>query len=305
MKMETINLSNLPEHWHRLAQKETEKHQEILKSNDPLVDGSEMTVNPEIKHRRKRIMSQQNYKTKRPRIAEFINACKFLAGETFKVFPLSTQHQNILSLIRNDKEIPEHYRSVVNHNIELVRKAAQLKPKEIKEKYCIVPIKEKETEQMQRKVNPKNVRTSEQAGNKFKEWLLNNLSDIPFEEKQQDLRYSAIVAYYKNHDGEVPDYMPKCSKAILDDYASELKDFICSKKRLKRIKEKVNAKSVEVCDAAKVTMTPITLSKQSTEIATAIPDYPASLKTQDALDALSMIIMLAKKAGATELTIKL
>ena len=213
----------------KLTQKEPLNKEPIPKSNDPLVDGSGMTINPDIKYRRKRIMSQQNYKTKRPHIAEFINACKFLAGETSKVFPLSMQHQNILSLVRNDKEIPEHYKSVINHNIELVRKAAKLKPKEIKEKYCTIPTKEKETKQMKRKVNPKNVRTSEQAGNKFKEWLLNNLSDVPFEQKQGDMRYSSIVSYYKNHNGEIADYMPRHSKAILDEYSNKLQNYISSK----------------------------------------------------------------------------
>ena len=303
MKMETINLSNLPEHWRKLAQKETEEQKEILKSNDPLVDGSGMTVNPEIKHRRKRIVSQQNYKTKRPHIAEFINACKFLAGETSKIFPLSMQHQNILSLVRNDKEIPEHYQSVINNNIDLVQKAAKLKPKEIKEKYCIVPIKEKETEQMQRKVNPKNVRTSEQAGNKFKEWLLNNLSNIPFEEKQEDMRYASIVSYYRNHNGEIADYMPRHSKAILDEYSDKLQNYITSKNRLKRVNnEDVNTKSTETCDATKINMTPITLPEQTIKVVDAIPEYSTTIKAEDAL---SMIIMLAKKAGATELIIKL
>lgn len=306
MKIETICFSSLPDHLRKLAHQETVEHEELLKSNDPLVDGSEMTVNPEIKHRRKRIVSQQNYKTKRPHIVEFINACKFLTGETSKAFPLSMQHQNILSLVRNDKEIPEHYQSVINNNIEIVQKAAQLKPKEIKEKYCTIPIKEKWTKQMQRKVNSKNVRTSEQAGNKFKEWLLNNLSDIPFEEKQEDMRYCSIVSYYKNHNGEVPDYMPKCSKAILDEHVNELQNYVTSKNRLKKVhNEKANTKSVEACDATNPNMTPIALSKQNIEVVQAISDYPASLKTQDALDALSMIISLAKKAGATELIIKL
>ena len=100
--------------------------------------------------------------------------------------------------------------------------------------------------------------------------------------------------------------MPKHSKTILDEHVNELQNYITSKNRLKRVNnEDVNTKSTETCDTTKINMTPITLSEKSTEIATAIPDYPASLKTQDALDALSMIIMLAKKAGATELIIKL
>lgn len=311
MKMETIDLSNLPKYWYKLAQKETEEQKETFKSNDPLVDGSEMTINPEIKHRRKRIVSQQNYKTKRPHIAEFINACKFLAGETSKVFPLSMQHQNILSLVRNDKEIPEHYQSVINNNIDLVQKAAKLKPKEIKEKYCIVPIKEKETKQMQRKVNPKNVRTSEQAGNKFKEWLLNNLSNIPFEEKQEDMRYASIVSYYRNHNGEIADYMPRHSKAILDEYASKLKEFITSKNRLLKIEAPINTQTVKISETQSAISAP---KMQYHAIAPVESPKPSFVTTNSvsteltdikANDALSMIIMLAKKAGASELIIKL
>ena len=133
-----VSLQDLSKAWVRERNKSVLVSSSLIpKSTDPLVDGTAMTINPEIQQRRKRIVSQQNYMTKRPHIAEFINACKFLAGETSKMFPLSTQHLGILSLIRNNKEVPEKYQSVVNNNLETVTKAATLKPKEIKAKYVI------------------------------------------------------------------------------------------------------------------------------------------------------------------------
>lgn len=108
---------------------------EEIRSTDPLVDGTKMTINPEIKYRRKRIISEQSYTRKPPKIAEFINACKFIAGESDKPFPLSTQHLNILALVRNGNTLPKNYVSVINNNIDTVIKAASLKPRQIKEMY--------------------------------------------------------------------------------------------------------------------------------------------------------------------------
>ena len=132
------------------------------------IDGSSMTVNPEIKHRRKRIMSQINYKTKRPHIAEFINACKFIAGETTKMFPISTQHLSILSLLRQGKEPPEKYQSVINNNYDTVMLAASFKPKQIKEKYNVQQI-EKETQTVTRTPNAKNIKASQEAAAKLEQ----------------------------------------------------------------------------------------------------------------------------------------
>lgn len=334
MKMETINLSNLPEHWRKLAQKETEEQKEIPKSNDPLVDGSGMTVNPEIKHRRKRIVSQQNYKTKRPHIAEFINACKFLTGETSKIFPLSMQHQNILSLVRNNREIPEHYQSVINHNIELVRKAAQLKPKDIKEKYYehTVSIKEKETKQMPKGQFRRQIHTlsidgviiktkarvdqTKKCAEEFINWLVTIENSMP-----------AIIEEPKNYIAQIKAFMRDKNSSILlpvikqileqKQWVVENYDIVKSGKKQilaltevavpgNFIKTKIEdtnvepAKPVETCNIKEVTMTPVALSEK-----TALSILQQSQSTTTVNDTLSMIIMLAKKAGATELVIKL
>ena len=228
------NLKDLPSIW-----KDRQSITTVTKPEDFLtedqIDGSSMTINPEIKHRRKRIMSQINYKTKRPHIAEFINACKFIAGETTKMFPISTQHLGILSLLRQGKEPPEKYQSVINNNYDTVMLAASFKPRQIKEKYNVQPI-EKETQTVTRTPNAKNIKTSQEAAAKLEQWLLANMNDeIDFEDKPRDSRYASIVAYYKNHNGKVPSYMPKCSKELLDKYASSLTEFKTKKKRLVRI----------------------------------------------------------------------
>lgn len=130
--MKTIPLSKLSEEW-----KTKYGHREIegFDSKSPLVDGTAFTTNPEIKERRKRIVSEVKHATKRPKIAEFINACKFLTGQTDTIYPLSTQHCGLLSIVRNNGNIPETYKSAINNNLDLVVKAAELKPRQIKEYY--------------------------------------------------------------------------------------------------------------------------------------------------------------------------
>lgn len=290
------NLKDLPSIW-----KDRQSITTVTKPEDFLtedqIDGSSMTVNPEIKHRRKRIMSQINYKTKRPHIAEFINACKFIAGETTKMFPISTQHLGILSLLRQGKEPPEKYQSVINNNYDTVMLAASFKPKQIKEKYNIQPI-EKETQTVTRKTNAKNIKTSQEAAAKLEQWLLANINDeIAFEDKPRDSRYSSIISYYKSHNGEVPNYMPKCSKEVLDKYASELAEFKTKKKRLVRISNSV-AKQNDTY-AKKDLVSTINTVKQieQQDLTVAEPKIEAKPIMKDFIEYL-------KNIGVTEFSIK-
>lgn len=248
------------------------KQEPIPSCTDPIVDGSDLTNNIQVKYRRKRILSSKNYKTKRPHIEEFINACRFVIGETSHALPMSQQHLNILSSVRRGMPVPEKYQSVVSNNWDIVQKAAELKPREIRAKYSVeqneTTIKEEQT--VTRKENPKNIRASKEGAQKFEQWLLNNMSDIPFDEKERHLQYAGIVSYYQSHNSEVAEYMPKYAKEVLDKFAESLKSFKPSKKRLKLISElPAEPKHDDSLDASSYALQDMEITKKEIQLANA------------------------------------
>lgn len=200
------SLKDLPKMFNRDTEEARQRLEDIYTQDE--IDGSSMTVNPDIQYRRKRILSRATHTTKRVHIEEFVNACRYLAGQTTRVFPLSTQHQNILSLIRNNREVPEKYQSVVNNNFELIQQVAQLKPKELKAKYTVQSnnieqsIQEKETQSMTQYSgildDYKRTKTRKNTTNgmkRFTEWL-NSWLDPNVEDKQWNYSYASALNHY-------------------------------------------------------------------------------------------------------------
>lgn len=120
-------LTDLPKTYHNITNPITN----IPKSSDPLVDGTAMTTNKEIQHRRKRIIARPKNYRKHAKIKEFQALCNWLLGKGEPLEKPTVQHKNLLSAIRNHTVIPDAYGPWIKENYDLVSKAACTKPKDI------------------------------------------------------------------------------------------------------------------------------------------------------------------------------
>jgi len=280
MKVETINLSSLPENWRRLAQKETEET--ILSSEDPVIDGTSMTVNKDLKYRRKRIVSKVKPYKRTYKIQELLNYCKFKVG----LIPTCEKPPKMVAKVLTDykyhrlDEIPKAYLEIIELNKELVENAININLRGLKK-----TTKTKKAKKTMPKINKNSLKAKERA----EQWI----EKVKQNDKDALANYTYVVHFInwtKNHK------MPKMIKEVFDNNKELLQNYTMKNTRL------VNTKYVTTEDTKKINMTPITLPEQTIKVVDAIPDYSTTIKAEDAL---SMMIMLAKKAGATELVIKL
>lgn len=133
--MKTVSLKDLPDEFAKLKNESTKN---IIKYNskDALVDGTSLTTNPVIQHRRKRIISKAGEIGCRTKVKEFISLCKWLSGKIDKPDEKPTKsHMMILSAIRNKKVISKSYECILKDYKNIVETAAKFTESAIMSKW--------------------------------------------------------------------------------------------------------------------------------------------------------------------------
>lgn len=342
-------------------QKEIESHEQssiVMLSTNPLVDGTNLTVNEDIKYRRKRLVSPVR-KYKHPnKSKEFIDYCEKLVSHPEDIECHPSLFRNILSQMRTgNSTISSGYRDAINNNLDIVVAASQIKLRELRRShgkkkvpqmksnkqsnktqefidYCkqlvndpmsikqhpaffrnllsnirtgscshlssgylkvfennkalvkaaaavnLKKVKATNSTKIVNKVNKNSIKAAKRASQWIKD-LQNNNEDA--------ISNYTYICHFRNWINAKP--MPEAIKQVFDKNEKTLQEYKVIKDRFyKRTTAKTTTYTKEepkitVCEKP-------TIEKPETQANTTIPDT------------LSMLISLAKKAGATEVTIK-
>ena len=282
--MELKDLTNADIQYKEAAQKAIEDAFQTIE-NKCTDDGTNLTDNQEVKFRRTRLVSEVKPHKKSIHGKDFINYCEFLAGKRETCSKPKGIFNQILGLIRNNKPefIIPSYRGIVESYSDLITQAAKIKPRIAKQMVeqntnKIEQIEPEETNMQKKLGDKKTNKNTEKAAQKFENWLSENLKTSNLiAEKPMNKVYSGWVSYYLKHDRTLPSYWPNIAKEIMDKHYQDLIKFKPKKGKL-----------ISVSTEEPIIVTSATNPKF---------DIPS--------DTLSKFIMMAKNAGATEITIKL
>lgn len=217
------------------------------------IDGTNLTTNPDIKYRRKRIVSEVKKYKKKCHSKEFLNYCEFLIDKREECPKLLGIFDKILSSIRNDNYelIPESYINIIETYSSIITKAADLKPRYVKAKLeeynkpKLVPIQhtkpfnerledivsyknkpEKPVEKLT--LFKKNLKSNiqirqEKAKEKLELWLRVQLGlcDLADGDYKSSAYHNYINLYRANSDKT-----PKYAIEVFDKYKDKMKDYM-------------------------------------------------------------------------------
>lgn len=217
MTLEKVDLKNLPAVWKKKTEIAEQIEKEIDEAEEAKIDGSAMTVNPEEKFRKKRIVTPAK-ETKYKRVAkvqEFLNYCRFRVGE-LEVCEKPSAY--IIKVFYNYKanrldKIPQGYMAAINTHKDLINRAINV--------------------DLRSTSNSKNAKATKQATTlrnrakeNFEHWLRIQLG-LDNGEKKASVSYAQYVRRWQLHKKEkviknLADYV----RAICDEYADKLKAYV-------------------------------------------------------------------------------
>lgn len=108
------------------TEQETRKVSENM--NESIIDGSNLTVNSDIKYVRKRHVSEVKRGRKSAKVQDFLNWCKFLVREKETCNRPTAMLLTVMSAFRTNKldTIPVPYKLAIDLNLDLVTRASQV-----------------------------------------------------------------------------------------------------------------------------------------------------------------------------------
>lgn len=212
MTLEKVDLRNLPAVWKKKANIAEQIEKEIDETEEVKIDGSAMTVNPEEKFRKKRIVTPAK-ETKYKRVAkvqDFLNYCRFRVGELEVCEKPSAYVIKVFYNYKANKldEIPQGYMAAINTHKDLIDRAVNV--------------------DLRSTNNSKNAKVTlrNRAKANFKHWLRVQLG-LDSGEKEVSVAYAAYVRRWQLHKKEkVINNLADYVRAICDEYADKLKAYV-------------------------------------------------------------------------------
>lgn len=315
-KMITTTLKDLPSKFTQKINLTTNPITSVIpKSTDPLVDGTALTTNEDIKHRRKRIIARPKNYRKHAKIREFQALCNWLIGKGSPLEKPTIQHKNILSAVRNNTVIPDAYEPWIKENYDLVSKAACTKPKELDKKWEIYifnnrKIEDKLIQEVGEQVNTiekedstvtqeTDTRLTMQKGQIHVDRYIEKLKQWSKTPSTASITVCLAIRHYQVWGDEgYSKYYPK-SLLIAMKQEPELAKSIYSDSDKRQVRPLVKEELDKTFSELYYTTNTGKTSCKDWHVSSA----PASTNTIP--DTLTLLIQLAKKAGASEVTIKL
>lgn len=217
MTLEKVDLKNLPAVWRKKTEIAEQIEKEIDEAEEAKIDGSAMTVNPEEKFRKKRIVTPAK-ETKYKRVAkvqEFLNYCRFRVGE-LKVCEKPSSY--IIKVFYNYKagrldKIPQGYMAAISTHKDLIDRA--------------INVDLRSTSNINNaKATKQAVTLRNSAKENFEHWLRIQLG-LDDGEKKVSVAYAQYVRRWQLHKKEkVINNLADYVRAICDEYADKLKAYV-------------------------------------------------------------------------------
>ena len=278
----------------------------LFSSKDPNVDGTALTTNKDIQHVRKRIVGGAKHYTKPSKISEFIALVNWITGTGEPAEQPSMLHLSILNDVRHDRPVKENYRAWVDANYDLVKQAAKLLPKAVKEKYKNYLASKAPKERVETPVSTERNTMSVEDWTKLFNRVLNSKESAPV----SFWHASGIKCYQLNGAKGFSSVYSKTLLKALE--SSKLADFLYV--HADRYDSWIRRRTDEECLMTHEELYHNRSAKKQTKVETqentpVVEDtQPVEVEVKNdelSLDTLSALIKIAKKAGAVEITIKL
>lgn len=217
MTLEKIDLKNLPAVWKKKTEVAKQIEKEIDEAEEAKIDGSAMTVNPEEKFRKKRVVTPAK-ETKYKRVAkvqEFLNYCRFRVGE-LEVCEKPSSY--VIKVFYNYKanrldKIPQGYKAAIDTHKDLIDRAVNVDLRSTSNTTNAKAAKQATTLRNRAKEN-------------FELWLRIQLG-IDIGEKKVSTAYAAYVRRWQLHKKEkVINNLADYVRNICEEYADKLKAYV-------------------------------------------------------------------------------
>ena len=217
MTLEKVDLKNLPAVWKKKTEIAEQIEKEIDEAEEAKTDGSAMTVNPEEKFRKKRVVTPaKEAKYKRvAKVQEFLNYCRFRIGE-LEVCEKPSSY--VIKVFYNYKanrldKIPQGYMAAINTHKDLVNKAVNVDLRSTSNTNNAKAAKQAVTLRNRAKEN-------------FEHWLRVQLG-LDNGEKKVSVAYAQYVRRWQLHKKEkVINNLADYIRAICEEYANKLKAYV-------------------------------------------------------------------------------
>lgn len=217
MTLEKVDLKNLPAVWKKKTEVAKQIEKEIDEAEEAKIDGSAMTVNPEEKFRKKRVVTPAK-ETKYKRVAkvqEFLNYCRFRVGE-LEVCEKPSAY--VIKVFYNYKanrldKIPQGYMAAIGTHKDLIDKAINVDLRST-------------SNTTNAKATKQAVTLRNRAKENFEHWLRIQLG-LDNGEKKVSTAYAAYVRRWQLHKKEkVINNLADYVRAICEEYADKLKAYV-------------------------------------------------------------------------------